>query len=112
MYYKVKKSIFYKNLIEAHCKLGIIAMNIMEQGKKDILKEEKMPEVVEAMKTMTEAMRNDPELAHGWHCNIAMMCHDAILDHNNLCNPDTAHKIGNDAASRFMKLCFDVETKA
>jgi len=25
---------------------------------------------------------------------------------------EQAHKIGNDAASRFMKLCFDVETSA
>ena len=56
--------------------------------------------------------------AHSWHCNIAMMCHDAIMSDNekrdNLfkVSNSAAHKIGNDAASRFMKLCFDVETKA
>lgn len=56
--------------------------------------------------------------AHVWHCNIAMMCYDAItkklldmpkgrgLDHDDI------HAVSNDAASRFMRLCFDVETKS
>ena len=72
--------------------------------------------VQHAMKVLTKAMQ-DTELgsyAHGWHCNIAMMCYDAIssktydapygFDH------ELAHKIGNDAASRFMKICFDIKT--
>jgi len=72
-------------------------------------------EIENAMKALTEAMQ-DTELgsyAHGWHCNIAIACYDAMyaakerpdLTHNQ------AHAISNDAASRFMKLCFDVETK-
>ena len=56
--------------------------------------------------------------AHSWHCNIAMMCYDAIREHDvtslGLLSIDheDAIKIGNDAATRFMKLCFDVDTKA
>jgi len=49
--------------------------------------------------------------AHSWHCNIAMMCYDAIRTYNGM-HHEAAHKIGNDAATRFMKLCFDVKTKA
>ena len=44
----------------------------------------------------------------------AMMCVDAIRDtemgHN--VKYEAIHDVGNDAASRFMKLCFGVETKA
>lgn len=48
--------------------------------------------------------------AHSWHCSIACMCMDAIEENSMLGHKD-AHEIGNEAASRFMKLCFDVETK-
>jgi hypothetical protein len=73
-------------------------------------------EIAEAMAVIKKAMVDDgpSELgsyAHGWHCNIAMACYDAMSDQA------TAHlgdneclRISNDAASRFMKLCFDVET--
>jgi len=69
--------------------------------------------IKKAMDTIKQAMTDDePEkpgsYAHSWHCNIAMMCHDAILAHDD--KIDFAHKISNDAASRFMKLCFGVET--
>ena len=73
--------------------------------------------IEEAMKVLTEAMQ-DTELgsyAHAWHCNIAVMCYDAIL--SGTCDAPyefdhkLAHKIGNDAATRFMKLCFNVNTK-
>ena len=54
-------------------------------------------------------------IAHSWHCNIAMMCYDAIRDHKPFNVHDKDHndvlRVGNDAASRFMKICFDVETK-
>ena len=66
----------------------------------------------DAVSTLSSAFRNDPDYAHGWHCNIAMMCYDAMgddavayIEHEDL------HRVSNDAASRFMKLCFDVETK-
>lgn len=57
-------------------------------------------EVEEAMKTMKQAMKSDPDFAWSWHCNIAMMCKDA----------GATHKISNFGAARFMKLAFDVDT--
>lgn len=76
-----------------------------------------MDTVQKAMKTLKQAMIDEGgepgTYAHGWHCNIAMMCYDAILQKGPASLPHTAaHRIANDAASRFMKLCFDVETKA
>ena len=65
-------------------------------------------EIENAFNTLKQAMINDPDYAYSWHCNIAMMCNDAILNSDGA---DSAHEVGNDAASRFMKLCFDVETK-
>jgi len=52
-------------------------------------------------------------LAHSWHCNIAMMCSDSIKEEQEASDNFIlyAHAIGNDAASRFMKLCFVVEIK-
>jgi len=73
----------------------------------------------QAMETIKQAMVDDNpsepgSYAHGWHCNIAMMCMDAILDAYKE-TPEfhriDAHKVGNDAASRFMRWCCDVETK-
>ncbi len=63
----------------------------------------------EAVNTLKKAFKNDPDFAHTWHCNIAMACYDSI-------EPCTAgHEerlyIGNQAASRFMKLAFDVVTE-
>ncbi len=74
-------------------------------------------EVAEAFAVIKQAMIDDNpseqgSYAHSWHCNIAMMCHDAMFDANIACAPFRRHKVANDAASRFMKLCFDVETKA
>jgi PBP1b-binding outer membrane lipoprotein LpoB len=74
--------------------------------------------VKEAFEVIKQAMIDDNPseqggYAYSWHCNIAMMCADAIhADHTEALTSDDAHRIGNDAASRFMKLCFDVETKA
>lgn len=69
--------------------------------------------VEQAMNDLIKVMKDeggDPgSYAHSWHCNIAMACYDAILSHDD--SVDFAHKVGNDAASRFMKMCFDVETK-
>jgi hypothetical protein len=70
-------------------------------------------EIENAMKVLTEAMQ-DTELgsyAHSWHCNIAMMCYDAMLSSkDNFATHEEAHKVGNDAASRFMKILFNVDT--
>ena len=82
-------------------------------------------EIQNAMQVIRDAMVKDkPEdkgsYAHSWHCNIAMMCYDEIMtcdeeqggSADDTLKHEQAHKIGNDAASRFMKLCFDVETSA
>lgn len=73
-------------------------------------------EIAEAMKVLKQAMIDDDpseggSYAHSWHCNIAMMCYDAIREAAEEVPHEQAHLIGNEAASRFMKLCFDVETK-
>jgi hypothetical protein len=72
--------------------------------------------IKEAMDVIRQAMIDDDpsspgSYAHSWHCNIAVMCADAIhADHSESLTSSDAHRISNDAASRFMKLCFDVET--
>ena len=72
--------------------------------------------VSEAFKVIKQAMIDDNpsehgSYAHGWHCNISMMCFDAIMADREP-GREWASKVSNDAASRFMKLCFDVDTKA
>ena len=76
-------------------------------------------EIKQAFDKIKQAMIDDNPLepgsyAHSWHCNIAMMCSDAIHAAENDPVSSTSkhiHNISNDAASRFMKLCFGVETK-
>jgi len=73
--------------------------------------------VEEAMNVIRKAMVDGGpseigSYAHGWHCNIAVACIDAIhaadiTDENCLYE---IHAASNDAASRFMKICFGVET--
>lgn len=79
--------------------------------------------VQEAMEVIKAEMVKDGgepgSLAHSWHSNIAMMCYAAIKSHEVTAHDEDsaemshedAHLVGNDAASRFMKLCFDVKTK-
>ena len=76
--------------------------------------------VQEAFEVIKQAMKDDNpseagSYAHSWHCNIAMMCYDAISEAEcnikRQCDGIDAYKVANDAASRFMKLCFDVETR-
>ncbi len=74
----------------------------------------------EAFETLKQAMIDDNphekgSYAHSWHCNIAMCCYDAIKENfnKNKSNPEShfdASLVANDAASRFMRQCFDVET--
>lgn len=73
-------------------------------------------ETKNAMVVLRKAMKDDEpgvpgSHAHGWHCNIAMACYDSMNAFTDM-NHHDRHIIANDAASRFMKLCFDVETKA
>ena len=69
-------------------------------------------EVEKAMKVIKNAMESEgpSELgsyAHSWHCNIAMAVYDNCPKD---IGSETAHAIGNDAATQFMKLCFGVNT--
>jgi len=71
-----------------------------------------------AMRTLNKAMRSDSivpgSYANAWHCNIAMMCYEALRNHQDssfILTDVDAKAIGNEAASRFMKLCFGVVTK-
>ena len=77
-------------------------------------------EIEKAMNVLKQAMIDDGveekgSYAHVWHCNIAMACYDAMhsVDKQSLSESDHdwRHKVANDAASRFMKLCFDVNTE-
>ena len=74
--------------------------------------------VGQAMEVIRAEMAKDCEpgsYAHGWHCNIAVACHDAmssgLYDDPQGFDHERALKVGNDAASRFMNLCFGVDTK-
>ena len=69
----------------------------------------------DAINVLMKAFQNDPDYAHSWHCNIAGMCYDAMNNNEpNVLLPiipeDQISRISNDAASRFMKLAFDVVT--
>jgi hypothetical protein len=80
-------------------------------------------EIENAIEVLKQAMIDDgpSELgsyAHSWHCNIAMACFDSIKSHeveayhedDGAMSSGDALKISNDAASRFMKVLFDIET--
>ena len=62
--------------------------------------------IEQAMTRLKQAMIDAPDYAYGWHANIAMSVYDSS---DGICH-DHAHTLGNDAASRFMKICFDAET--
>ena len=67
--------------------------------------------VKNSIEILTSEMQ-DTELgsyAHSWHCNLAMASYDAIMSFDD--QIDWAHDISNDAASRFMRLLFNVNTK-
>ena len=68
--------------------------------------------VHQAFEVIKQAMIDDDpsqqgSYAHSWHCNIAMCCYDSLNGTHTW-----RHKVSNAAATRFMKLCFDVDTKA
>ena len=62
--------------------------------------------IKQAMNRLKQAMKDEPDYAYSWHANIAMSVYDSS---DGICH-DHAHTLGNDAASRFMKLYFDAET--
>lgn len=58
--------------------------------------------IQQAMERLTLAIQEEPDYAQGWHDNIAVAAQDA----------GTTYKVANDGASRFMKLAFNVDTRA
>lgn len=74
-----------------------------------------------AMVILKMSIKKDVDYARSWHANIAMSCYDAIDSFDESVPGSSAddtqrhwqrHKMSNDAASRFMKLAFDVNTTA
>lgn len=63
--------------------------------------------VKEAMAVLSEALKTDPEYAYAWHANIAMACYDSMDEHTQ---HEEKQRVGNEAATRFMSLAFDVAT--
>ena len=63
--------------------------------------------VAEAMAVLKQAFINNPDYAHSWHCNLAMAFYDT--ERSNAGEKNLSH-VSNEAASRFMKLAFDIET--
>lgn len=63
--------------------------------------------IEQAINRLKQAMIDEPDYAYGWHANIAMSVYDECTTD---ISHDDAHRIGNDAASRFMKICFNAET--
>lgn len=55
--------------------------------------------IQKAKATLSRAMKDDPDFAWVWHCNIAMQFNDIGV----------SHEIANEGATRVMKLCFDAE---
>ena len=56
-------------------------------------------DVSKAMKYLRWAMKNDPEYAWSWHCNLAMMA----------CDAGATHAEANKQAASFMKATFGVD---
>lgn len=87
---------------------------IREDGK--IIGIENDGSIESAMSIIKNAMVEDSpsergSYAHAWHCNIAMMCYDAIIEELGENVAFDVLRVANEGASRFMKLCFGVETK-
>ena len=67
----------------------------------------------DCIKYLSKVINSDDEYAYGWHANIAMMCVDSIIEVSERLPFDSYsdyHVAGNEAASRFMKICFDATT--
>tara|TARA_B110000977_G_C11041451_1_gene479040 strand:- start:1110 stop:1580 length:471 start_codon:yes stop_codon:yes gene_type:complete len=64
----------------------------------------------QAMGRLKQAMKDESDYAYGFHSNIAMMCYDSIREAADNIPHEQALLIGNDGASRFMKIAFDAET--
>ena len=70
----------------------------------------KFTDIESAMDVLKKAFEKDPDYAYSWHCNVAMACYDTIMRRSEGISHERAHEISNDAASAFMRICFDVTT--
>ncbi|BCG50132.1 hypothetical protein [Ralstonia phage RP13] len=61
-----------------------------------------------AFQMIKQAINNDYGYAWSWHCNIAMSMKDTFSGFP--IDKELLHRLCNEAAARFMKLCFDVDT--
>ncbi len=52
----------------------------LKEGLRINYVEEEFRDVPTSMKVVTDALRNDPSYAWGWHCNIAMAARDEGVD--------------------------------
>jgi hypothetical protein len=57
-------------------------------------------QIEKAFEVIKKEMILDPWYAWSWHCNIAVCAQDSGLDHAS----------SNEAAARFMSMCFGVDT--
>lgn len=60
-------------------------------------------ELKEAMKVVTTAIKNDPELFYGYQANIAVCFQDECAS-NKIGSKQTIHEISNEAAKNFLNL--------
>lgn len=68
------------------------------------------PKTSMAFSIIKSTMQKDYGYAWGWHCNVAMASYDAMRKQNPHMHNELAHQVSNDAAARFMRICFDVDT--
>ena len=69
--------------------------------------------ISDCMKVLSKAINKEDDYAYSWHANIAMSCVDAMVETKEKVPLDSYsdyHRAGNEAASRFMKICFDADT--
>lgn len=66
--------------------------------------------IADALKVLSDAMKNEPDYAKGWIDNIAVRIQDCMIDHGYVSRiGNDEWYMSNDAAKRFMKAAFDVE---
>lgn len=65
----------------------------------------------EAFEILKKEINQDKELAFAWHSNIAMSVYDSIgVVITDSKEHEEQLRLGNESATRFMKICFDAET--
>ena len=74
----------------------------------DVARDEN-PGVADAMKTLSQAMKTDPDYAHVWYCNLSMAFFDQMDSIGKGTERERNINTARRAATHFMKLTFDVE---